>query len=269
MARLIDTISDFDVPAKAIAIWFLGQNGWVVKSPGGTTIAVDPYLSDINNGRRPGIDSARRVPVLIEPGDLKVDMFVCTHSHIDHACPITIAGSLKAGTALFAGPAETQGVFARAGVPDGKRFVTFANQVFTHGDFTLTGTFALPTDDTDLNHMGFVIAVADGPGFYITGDTAPVGLINSAKKHRPHLMAVCINGGFKNLSHWEAAEFVREVDPEIAFPCHFDMFADNTCPPHMFRASLTIQGIGGKYRLPEYGTPFVYTLGAGGSGWSG
>ena len=260
MAKLIDEIGELQVPEGGIAIWFLGQNGWVVKSPGGTVIAVDPYLSDINKGRRPGIDSARQLPIFIEPSDLRVDLFLCTHSHIDHACPITIAGALEAGTPLFAGPTETQGVFENAGVPEHRRMITFANQEFTLDDFTITGTFALPTDDTDLNHMGFVIAVKDGPRFYITGDTAPVGLIRTARKHAPHLMAVCINGGYSNLSHWEAAEFVRDIDPEIAFPCHYDMFADNTCPPHMFRASLTILGVGEKYRLPEYEKPFVYTL---------
>lgn len=260
MSGLMQEIAAFEVPPHSIALWFLGQNGWMVKSPGGVVIAVDPYLSDINNGRRPGIDSARQVPIFIEPKELKVDLFLCTHSHIDHACPITIEGSRAAGTNRFAGPAETQAVFARAGVPDAERETTFPNQVFSIGDITLTGTFALPTDDTDLNHMGFMISVDDGPTFYNTGDTAPAALIRAAKKYAPHLMAVCINGGFSNLSHWEAAEFVRDIDPEIAFPCHYDMFADNTCPPHMFRASLTIQGIGEKYRLPEYAKPFVYTL---------
>ncbi|MEJ8572000.1 MBL fold metallo-hydrolase [Microbaculum marinum] len=269
MSALMQDIDAFDVPARGIAIWFLGQNGWVIKSPGGTTIAVDPYLSDINAGRRPGIDSARRLPIFIDPENLKVDLFLCTHSHIDHACPVTIEGSHKAGTTRFAGPAETQAVFARAGVGEAEREVTFPNQVFAIGDITITGTYALPTDDTDLNHMGFVFQVDGGPRFYVTGDSAPVGLLRYARKFEPQLMAVCINGGFSNLSHWEAAELVREVDPELAFPCHYDMFADNTCPPHMFRASLTIQGVGEKYRLPEYETPFVYVMGEGGRGWSG
>jgi len=256
----MEEIADFAVPERAIALWFLGQSGWIVKSPGGTVIAIDPYLSDINKGRRPEIDSGRRLPVFIEPEALKVDLFLCTHSHIDHACPVTIEGSRKAGTERFAGPAETQAVFARAGVPADKCETTWPNQAFEIGDLTITGTFAHPTDDTDLNHMGFVVAVDDGPRFYNTGDTAPSPLLRAAGKHEPHLMAVCINGGYGNLSHWEAAEFVRDIDPEIAFPCHFDMFPDNTCPPHMFRASLTILGVGEKYRLPEYEKPFVYTL---------
>lgn len=256
----MEEVAAFSVPERTMALWFLGQNGWIVKSPGGTVIAIDPYLSDANKGRRPGIDSARQVPIFIAPDELDVDLFLCTHSHIDHACPTTIEGSYKAGTSRFAGPAETQAVFARSGLPESACETTWPAQVFKAGDVTITGTFALATDDTDLNHMGYVIAVDDGPRFYNTGDTAPAALLRSAKKHAPHLMSVCINGGYGNLSHWEAAELVRDIDPEIAFPCHFDMFPDNTCPPHMLRASLTILGIGEKYRLPEYAKPFVYTL---------
>jgi L-ascorbate 6-phosphate lactonase len=260
MSKLAEQIAGFEVPGRGIAIWFLGQNGWIVKSPGGTVIAVDPYLSDAIKGRRPELDTGRRVPIAIQPDRLKVDLYLCTHSHADHACPETIAGALHAGTQRFAGPAETHPIFARAGVPEHQRQLTFPKQAFTVGDITVTGTFALPTDATDLNHMGFVISVADGPRFYITGDTAPAALLRSAGTHAPQLMAVCINGGYGNLSHWEAAQLVRDIDPEIAFPCHFDMFADNSCPPHLFKASLVILGIGEKFRLLDYEVPFLYTL---------
>ena len=58
---------------------------------------------------------------------------------------------------------------------------------------------------TDLTHMGFVIAVDDGPTVYITGDTAATDILHTAARHRPDVMIVCINAGFRNLSHWQAA----------------------------------------------------------------
>jgi L-ascorbate 6-phosphate lactonase len=261
MPDLMQDVSALEVPARSIALWFLGQNGWIVKSPGGTVIAVDPYLSDACKGRRPNLDQARQVPILVPPELLNVDLFLCTHSHVDHACPITIAGSYKAGTRRFGGPAETQLVFERCGIPGSERILTWPNQRFDFADLCFTGTFALPTDGSDLTHMGFVVEVADGPRFYITGDTAETDLVKTAKRHAPHLMAVCINAGFKNLSHWQAAELVRDIDPEIAIPCHFDMFPDNSCPPHMFRASLAVLGIEEKYRLLKPGEVFVYSAG--------
>ena len=67
MTKLIEEIDAFAVPANGIALWFLGQNGWILKSPSGFTAAIDPYLSDICKGRRPNIDMARQVPVFIDP----------------------------------------------------------------------------------------------------------------------------------------------------------------------------------------------------------
>ena len=263
MPKLIDEINTFTVPAHSLALWFLGQNGWILKSPSGFTVAVDPYLSDICNGRRSNLNQARQVPIFIDPVELKVDLYACTHSHIDHACPITIAGSHRAGTRRYMGPAEALLVFKEAGIPDDQRISFWPNHSVQFADLTFTGTFALPTDHTDLTHMGFVIAVDDGPSVYITGDTAATDILWTVKPHRPDVMIVCINAGFKNLSHWQAAEFVKVVNPEIAIPCHYDMFPDNTCPPHMFRASLAVLGIEEKYRLLAHATPFVYTRGGG------
>ena len=260
MPDLEEQLINLTVPERGMAIWFLGQNGWIVKSPGGTVAVVDPYLSDAIKGRRPELDTARQVPLPLPAERLKVDLYLCTHSHADHACPVTISGAWQAGTRRFVGPGETQPIFAQAGIPEENREIAYPRHIFKAGDLTITGTYARPTDTTDLNHIGFLIEVGDGPRFYITGDSAPCALLRSATSHAPHLMAVCINGGYGNLSHWEAAKFVQDVDPEIAFPCHFDMFADNSCPPHLFRASLTILGIGGKYRLPSYSEPFIYML---------
>ncbi len=264
MTKLIEEIDAFAVPPNSIALWFLGQNGWILKSPSGFTAAVDPYLSDICKGRRPNIDQARQVPVFIDPEELKVDLYACTHSHVDHACPITIAGSQRAGTRRYMGPAETLVVFDKAGIPAAQRIPIWPNHSVRFADLAFAGTFALPTDHTDLTHMGFVIAVDEGPAVYITGDTAATDILHTAARHRPDVMIVCINAGFRNLSHWQAAELVKVIDPEIAIPCHYDMFPDNTCPPHMFRASLAVLGIEEKYRLLEHATPFVYTRDAGG-----
>lgn len=261
MASLMEAIRATKLARRSFALWFLGQNGWVLKSPSGFVMAVDPYLTDACKGRRPYLDQARQVPVLIPPEELRVDLFACTHSHLDHAEPATIKGALAAGTERFLGPGEAVGVFVEAGVPEEACVLTWPNDVKEFADIRLTGTFALPTDHTDLTHMGFVIEVDEGPKLYITGDTAATDLLWTAARHQPDAMAVCINAGFNNLSHWQAAQFVKVVDPELAIPCHYDMFKDNSCSPHMFRASLAIQGIGEKYHEMTYGEPLIYARG--------
>ncbi len=259
MTGLVTDVREARVQPDTLALWFLGQNGWLIKSPGGTVIAVDPYLSDCCNPSRRGLDLARRVPLPLEPEELEADLLVCTHSHRDHADPETLCRCANSGRVKgFLGPGDTQAVFAEAGVAAGDRRLSWPNHQSEIGDVRLTGTFALPTDAGDLTHMGFVIQAGDGPRLWITGDTAWCDLLAEAGlKHRPDAVCLPINGGYANLSHWEAAELVRRVAPAQAIPCHWDMFADNSCPPHLFEASLTVKGMRQTYRLPEYGRPMV------------
>jgi L-ascorbate 6-phosphate lactonase len=39
-----------------------------------------------------GLNMGRRAPVFIEPEELEVDHFLCTHSHYDHADPELLRG---------------------------------------------------------------------------------------------------------------------------------------------------------------------------------
>ncbi len=259
MTGLMAEIGATRVEKGTLALWFLGQNGWVIKSPSGEVLAVDPYLSNSCHPSRRGLDVDRRVPVLVTPGDLQADLLLCTHSHRDHADPETLCSCASSGRVkAFAGPGDTQAVFVQAGVAESQRSLTWANHEISLGDLRVIGTFALPTDAGDLTHMGFVIRVDGGPSLWITGDTAWCELLAEAgAKHRPDAICLPINGGYANLSHWEAAELVRRVAPAQAIPCHWDMFADNSCDPRMFEASLKVKEVRGVYRLPVHGQKMV------------
>jgi L-ascorbate 6-phosphate lactonase len=117
----------------------------------------------------------------------------------------------------------------------------------------------MPTDDTDLNHMGFVFQFGLGPKIYITGDTDFHALLGSAARHAPDVMITCINPGFNNLSPWEAAQLVGMVKPKIAIPCHYDMFSCNTADPQQFQAALSMQGVEAPSQPLEHGIPFVFS----------
>jgi L-ascorbate 6-phosphate lactonase len=72
-------------------------------------------------------------------------------------------------------------------------------------------------------------------------------------------MITCINGGFNNLSHWEAAQVAGMVKPKVAIPCHYDMFADNRIDPKQFRAAMAMQGVKVGYQELKHGEPFIYS----------
>ena len=116
----------------------------------------------------------------------------------------------------------------------------------------------MPTDDSDLNHMGFVLAVENGPRIYISGDTDYSDILAHVRKLEPDVMITCMNGGFNNLSHWEAADLAAIIKPKVAIPCHYDMFPDNSADPAQFRACLGYKAPQVRYEQLEYVKPFVF-----------
>jgi L-ascorbate 6-phosphate lactonase len=258
---LMRAIRETAVPAKSVALWWLGQNSYIFKTPEGTVAGVDLYLTDSCNGIEPGLDLARQVPVLIPPEEVDVDLFLCTHNHQDHTDPETIRGLRNKDTTLFIGPHPSCGIFRAEGVEDGRIQASWPDCEIDHGDLKIRGTFAIPTDDTDLNHMGFVLEFGGGPKIYITGDTDYHELLCSAAKHSPDLLITCINGGFNNLSHWEAAELASSIKPTAAIPCHYDMFPDNSVSPRQFEAALKVKAPEVAYQQLQHGKPFLYSRG--------
>jgi L-ascorbate 6-phosphate lactonase len=256
----MDDIRAFLVPKDSVGIWWLGQNGYVFKTPEGTLAAVDLYLTDSCAALYPELNLSRRVPVLIPPGELRVDVFACTHNHQDHTDPDTIRGLRLKDTALFLGPHPSCDVFRREGVESGRVAPAWPDCEIEFRDLRVRGTFALPTDGTDLNHMGFLLEFGRGPKIYITGDTDFHELLFSAARHKPDLVITCINGGFNNLSHWEAAELVSRIKPKVAVPCHYDMFADNCVDPHQFEVAVKLRAPEVRCRVLEHGRPFVFGL---------
>lgn len=254
---LMQDIRGCRVARGSVAIWWLGQSGYIFKTHEGTLASVDLYLTNSCDGTIPGINLSRKVPVLIAPEELQVDVFACTHNHQDHTDPETIRGLRSKDTMQFVGPHPSCAVFRREGVEPGRIVPAWPDCDIEFRDIRLRGTFALPTDDTDLNHVGFVFEFAGGPKVYITGDTDASELLASAAKHKPDVMITCINGGFNNLSPWEAAELAGKIKPRAAVPCHYDMFPDNSVDPSMFEAALKLRAPGVAYVRLEHGRPFV------------
>lgn len=73
-------------------------------------------------------------------------------------------------------------------------------------------------------------------------------------------MISCINGGFNNLSHWEAARLVSVLKPKLAIGCHYDMFKDNAADPTQFRAALALQAPDTAFAELAHGEPFLFSL---------
>jgi L-ascorbate 6-phosphate lactonase len=248
------------VPAGSVALWWLGQAGFIVKTPKGVIAALDPYLS--NSCKKIGDENDfrmdRLVPAPIAPKDLVgVDLYLITHSHQDHLDPETIEPYRKAGgAAKFLAPAEAQERLHSIGVPVDQTTMVWPNKTIVHGDLTIRPTFAIPLAGDDLTHVGYLFFIKGGPTIYFTGDTAYHDLIvDAVAPHKPEFLVTVINGAFRNMGPAEAAVMAKRLNVKTVIPCHHDLFLDNCQPPQMLHTNLKLQGIGDTYCSLEHGVP--------------
>ena len=246
------------VPKGALTIWWLGQAGFVLKSPGGRLAVIDPYLSNSCKaiGDPLGLNFDRLVPPPLTAADLvPCDLYAMTHSHGDHLDPETLAAYRAAGgVGPYLVPAETAERLTALGVPPEQVVVTWPNKTHTVGDLRVRATIAIPFAEDDLTHVGYLVSVENGPTVYLTGDTAYHEILAiAAAPHKPDVLVAVINGAFRNLNPAEAARLARLLDVGQAIPCHHDLFPDNSLPPQLFRTSLIVEGIGDRYCQLEQG----------------
>jgi L-ascorbate 6-phosphate lactonase len=265
MSKLtLDQLRAYEVPAGSIAVWWLGQSGYFLKSPAGMLAVMDPYFSNAckDDGDKYGMDADRRVPAPMTGQDLNgVDLYVLTHSHLDHMDPDTVEGYQEAGgEGPYLAPAETWELLqSRCDVPAEQITMTWPNKTHTLGDLTFRTTFSIGFGADDMTHVGYLVSLQNGPILYFTGDTAYEDLVAiGVRDHKPDVMFTVINPGFRNLGPAEAAKLAKEVDAKIVIPCHYDLFHCNTCPPQMLHTNLIILGIGDRYRELEHFKPYVF-----------
>ncbi|MDR0876646.1 MAG: MBL fold metallo-hydrolase [Treponema sp.] len=253
-AEFIRAIRAFSVPSSLTAMWHLGQNSWVLKTEEGRVIAIDPYLTDFCAGGRTGVrnDKSRILPVFIEPEDFDVDIMILTHGHADHTDPWTIERYPRKANTLFLAPWQSTLVLKDAGVPANRIELMHPLQTWKEEGLEITGCFAEPTSNEELNHMGFAFRFSGGRVYYNSGDTAKSELLSHVRDFGVHWMSICINGGYHNLSHWEAAEITALIQPKIAIPAHYDMMPHNVQSPHMFKKSLSLLAPQVEYRKLDY-----------------
>lgn len=259
--RYMQSIREYRVPADALAIWYLGQNGFILKDASGLLIGIDLYLTNscADTFAHLPYRLDRQLPIFIEPEDLDIDVFITTHSHQDHADPETIRRLNTTSSIRFVGPFDSMRVYRECGVPTSCcRLIHPGETVDLGSSMTAQATFALPTDGTDLNHTGVLLHFPSGIRFYNSGDTAYAERLATLLPTDIDICAICINGGFHNLSSMQAAAIVKMIRPRVAVPCHYDMMINNVSCPEMLRVALDQVGSDADCFVMKYYEPWLY-----------
>ena len=110
-------------------------------------------------------------------------------------------------------------------------------------DLSLTAT---PADHSDEYSVGLIIE-ADGKKIYISGDSLYYGglvrEVLEAGGKDIDLALICINGKYGNMNIDQAVDVIKEINPKVASPMHYGLFAENTADPGLFVEKCTQAGI--------------------------
>ncbi len=264
-SALARALASCAVRPHTVAVAWICQAGFVLKSPGGKIIAIDPYLSNSCKalGDEAGFNMDRLVPPPLQPSELAAfDTLLFSHSHQDHVDPETIQPYLAAGGDVpVIAPHDAAELLKKLGVKAGRITMTWANQVHRVGDFNIRTTFAIPPDGGDLTHVGYLIEAEGGPRLYFTCDTDYNDVLPLAVgPYAPDVLLTVINPAFRNLTPRDAAKLARELNPQWVVPCHHDLFPDNSLSGRLLQTNLTIVGMKNAYCPLTQGEIHVFEL---------
>ena len=205
---------------------WIGQGGYLF-SDGKTSIAVDPYLSDVVNrvAGRP-----RMVQPPFQPEQLRCDAVVCTHNHLDHVDTDAIP-SMPKEHILFLAPSDAEATLRSCGVTNYRNFDV--GESVQLGDFTLRAVFA----DHTVPAIGLLLCHGDRK-IYLSGDTEYHEKLKELASIDLDIAIICINGRLGNMNVEQAVSLTRSLHPKVAIPTHYGMFLSNTENPDKYTSAL-------------------------------
>ncbi|MBX3012556.1 MAG: MBL fold metallo-hydrolase [Caldilineaceae bacterium] len=228
---LVDTIAQTQVAAGTVMAWWLGGTGFVFKTPAGTQIYVDPYLTNCVAGIF-GIE--RDFPPPIRPAEARPDLVIATHWHEDHLDPEGIPQIAAHSQAEFLAPPSCVSRMAGWGIARPRMTALTAGQSHTFPEVQITAVPArhlagVPGWETD-DAIGLLLDFG-GLRIYHSGDTEyDLRLRALAYTQQPpiDIALVVINGAGGNMNAHEAALLAWQLKVKQVIPMHHRLWKDFT-----------------------------------------
>ncbi|HBF35592.1 TPA: hypothetical protein DDW35_13605 [Candidatus Sumerlaeota bacterium] len=236
MVSFRETLLNTRPAPGTLALFWLEQAHFILKTPDGRFIHIDPFLS---RALKPHLNIYPEP--LIAAQEVPADYVFLTHDDRDHTDPYTLAPLAQTNPdCVFVGTPEACAHCKReAGIAPNRLREIRVNDQQTFPGFSVEAIFSQDTfDPPKTTHLGYLFDF-DGLLVYHTGDTRRepekyFGLLEPIRARRPAAMLVPINRGHDNPGPEGAAALVRFVDPKVVIPCHFGCFNHNTIDPQEF-----------------------------------
>jgi L-ascorbate 6-phosphate lactonase len=236
--RVAQQIVEQSVPPNTVAIWWLGQNSYLIRSAG-VSIMIDPFFS---RPREPERYVHSEAPIRAD--ELQPDAVFCTHNHSDHTDPpflVPLAG-FSAATRFF-GPPESAQAMIEAGIAAERVRALQPGDVANAGAASVEVVLSKTPAVSDVGHYGYIVDIG-GIKVYDTGDimrgvTRESSLMEPLRRAAPHVALITTSPTEEEFPDFqEAAELAIAIGARVAVPAHYDCFARRTFDPVPFALEL-------------------------------
>ena len=196
------------------SIRWLSHSGFVVSTPGGKTVIIDPWIT--NNPLCP-----------VKLGEITVaDIILVTHDHFDHS--VNAADIAKQTGATVIAQPETVGRFkVDSGLADDRIiFGGFGMNIggsVTMDGITITMTQAFHSSETGMP-AGYIVQLEDGTSIYHAGDTGIFGSMQLLGELYKIDLALLPIGSAFTMDPYQAARALALLKPKMAIPMHYKTF---------------------------------------------
>jgi len=218
-----------------LAITWLGHATFLLRSPGGKTLLLDPWIT----GNPMSPESAKKLPPL--------DLILVTHGHADHTGDAVAAG--RASGAQIVAPYEVSVWLGSKGLQK----VTGMNPGGTLKMLGLSITMVPAMHSSSIEEdgrivylgvaTGYVIRLEDGLTIYYSGDTSIFGDMRLiGEMYNPQIAFLCI-GDLYTMGPEQAAKACELLGVKQVVPMHYGTFPALTGTPAKLRELVAPRGV--------------------------
>jgi L-ascorbate 6-phosphate lactonase len=218
-------VNQTTVPKGIIAVFWLGQAGFLIKTDSGRLIAIDPYFSNCVERLIPeeGQGFKRLMPAPCAADALVFDTLIISHEHYDHFDVDAIEDMMKNGRTIVYTNSVAAAQMIGMGIDASRICVMEKGHPITLDDSIL---LPVDCDHSELapEAMGVILEFSRVKLYY-AGDTALTpNRLHVPLEAQPDVAILPINGAFGNLDSKSAAEYAALLKCRFLIPCHFWTF---------------------------------------------
>jgi len=265
VTSLESRIKELSVAPGTVACVWLGQAGYLLKTPAGVIVMIDPYLSDYAEAQW---GMARILPPPIDPEQIQPNLLLVSHWHEDHLDAPLVKRWAKLNPGWFGGSIASVPRAQAWGWPANRTVLLDLGMTHAQEDVHVTAHFArhhtpeAPATDA----VSFLLTI-DGVAIWAVCDTEYDARLRSMANLEIDVALTPINGVGGNWTDKEAALMLSYVRPRLAIPNHYNMWAPETfgagatLDPNAFVETYRLLG-GGETRVLEVGEIVTFSKAA-------